>query len=41
VRALLEYQRRERRFGGLADSAVSAPDSNESHLVGVAHTPSK
>jgi undecaprenyl diphosphate synthase len=41
VRALLEYQRRERRFGGLADAVVSAPDSNESHLVGVAHTPSK
>ena len=41
VQALREYQRRERRFGGLADSAVSAPESPESHLVGVAHTPSK
>ena len=41
VRAFLEYQRRERRFGGLSDPPVSAHESAESHLVGVAHTPSK
>ena len=43
LRAFLEYQRRERRFGGLSnDSALApSPDSPESHLVGVAHSPSK
>jgi len=40
-RAFLEYQRRERRFGGLSHPTLSASDSTEPHLVGVAHTPSK
>jgi undecaprenyl diphosphate synthase len=41
LQALLEYQRRDRRFGGLSDYALPAPESSESNLVGVAHTPSQ
>ncbi len=41
LRAFLEFQRRERRFGGLSHSSPHAAASPEPHLVGSAHSPAK
>ncbi|MCC7235186.1 MAG: isoprenyl transferase [Bryobacterales bacterium] len=41
LRAFLEFQRRERRFGGLSHSSLPSADSPEPQLAGIAHSPAK